>query len=59
MSDYQDTKSKFETYKCKECCGLGTDDDAEPGDIGYDEWPCEACNGTVFAKGIIYRLVEL
>lgn len=35
--------SKLET-QCEKCGGTGWCDDAEPGDIGYSEWPCPVCN---------------
>lgn len=59
MSIYQEVKVKLENYKCLECRGLDIQDDAESGDMGYNEWSCEACNGTGFAKSRVYDLVEV
>jgi DnaJ-class molecular chaperone len=46
MNKYDEAKAKLEKQKCKTCQGLGKCDDAGPGDIGYNEWPCPACKGT-------------
>ena len=41
-------------YKCKKCGGTGKCDDAEPGDISFNEWDCEKCNG----KGYILEIYD-
>jgi hypothetical protein len=39
-------RALISSVKCKICCGTGKIDDAAPGDIGFNEWPCNECNGT-------------
>lgn len=34
------------TETCPECGGIGKLNDAEPGDIGRNEWDCTECSGT-------------
>lgn len=46
MSEFQEMREELEKRKCTECQGLGECDDAEPGDIFFLKWTCEACKGT-------------
>jgi DnaJ-class molecular chaperone len=45
MSEYKDMLESLKAKECSECHGLGMCDDAEPGDIGYNEWVCTFCQG--------------
>ena len=51
-SKYQEELFKVRNYKCPECSGSGKCNDAELGDIEYNEWKCTDCSGTGFAGGI-------
>ena len=46
MNKYQELEKELERLKCKKCHGLGTCDDADFGDIYFNEWTCPDCNGT-------------
>ncbi len=39
-------KESLESLKCDTCCGIGTVDDADIGDISYNEKICPSCKGT-------------
>ena len=43
---YQDELDKLEARKCGICGGTGKLNDAELGDISYNEWGCDDCKGT-------------
>jgi len=43
---YNKEKNKLNSKKCLECMGLGYIDNADIGDISYDEWECPECVGT-------------
>lgn len=43
---YEEVKSLIEKHKCKCCKGFGKVDDAEPGDIWFNEFVCECCEGS-------------
>ena len=51
------TKDRLEQEKCPNCMGLGQQNNAEPGDIGYDTWECKPCKGTGFLNGD-YWMIE-
>ena len=36
----------LEEQRCPQCHGIGKCDDADFGDIFYNEWVCPACGGT-------------
>ena len=46
VSTFLQDKEALENKKCTDCRGLGYKDDAEPGDISYNEWYCKTCNAT-------------
>jgi hypothetical protein len=46
MSEYLRRAALLEEERCPGCYGLGKCNDAEPGDIYYNEWVCPACNGS-------------
>ena len=50
-SFYQQAVEKLERAKCPHCSGLGKVEDADFGDIYYNEWLCKYCNGTGFKNG--------
>lgn len=43
---YRNLKRHVEDMKCPVCYGGGSCNDAEPGDMSFNEWTCTACNGT-------------
>lgn len=45
-STYKELKKKFKKLKCIDCEGSGKQDDADLGDMYYNEWTCETCKGT-------------
>lgn len=45
-SKYFDELEALIKKRCEICHGIGTCNDAEPGDISCNEWPCKKCNGT-------------
>lgn len=49
MNDYFKLKNLILKYKCTECKGLGTINDAEFGDISFNIGTCPKCKG----RGII------
>lgn len=51
MSEYDEEVAKLRARKCVPCDGSGQQNDAEAGDMYYNEWKCPACNGTGLAKG--------
>lgn len=46
MSKFQELKQELEECMCTHCYGTGTINDAEPGDMRFEEWECAACNGS-------------
>lgn len=48
MSLYTEEEKSFQEAKCKTCYGTGKCDDADTGDIAYNEWVCPDCDGTGF-----------
>lgn len=59
QSSYQDLKDQINKLRCSHCHGLGYKDDAEPGDISYNQWCCNSCKGTGFEHGFDYQLQEV
>lgn len=53
---YWDIRNTLTDLVCKTCHGSGKCDDAEPGDIGFNEWQCPDCDGNGFANGFAFRL---
>lgn len=51
MSDFFNNLKRFEEFKCPECRGVGTVNDADLGDIYFKEWACKPCDGTGFVDG--------
>lgn len=51
-------KELIET-RCDTCAGAGTCDDAEPGDIMYNEWVCKSCKGSGFKDSQMQLRVKL
>jgi hypothetical protein len=47
---YEQLATELEARKCPSCGGLGTKDDAEPGDIAFRAWKCLPCKGTGLKK---------
>lgn len=43
---YEKAYEYIQSQRCEECHGTGTCDDAEPGDMGLNEWTCTECGGT-------------
>ena len=41
-------------YKCDKCGGLGKLNDADLGDISFNEWDCANCNG----KGYVIKVYD-
>jgi hypothetical protein len=48
MSKYMDLLEKLKEAKCGQCGGLGEVNDADPGDMYYNEWTCPKCFGSGF-----------
>jgi DnaJ-class molecular chaperone len=48
MNEYQKALEALVSSRCFTCHGIGTCDDAEPGDISFRTWTCQRCNGTGF-----------
>lgn len=46
MSRFQELKQELEECACIDCNGSGTHNDADAGDITYNEWTCTTCNGS-------------
>ena len=46
MSLFSEEEKALEEAKCKTCYGSGKCDDADIGDISYNEWVCPDCKGT-------------
>jgi len=51
MSKYTEERERLCAHRCSDCSGIGKCDDAEPGDIAYNEWECTSCSGTGFKDG--------
>lgn len=45
-SDYQKMMKSILSAKCSTCHGSGSCNDAEPGDMSFNEWTCTDCKGT-------------
>ena len=52
MNRYLKIKDLILKYKCQTCTGLGTINDAEPGDISFNTTTCPACKGTGMTKTV-------
>ena len=52
MSNHEDLSAKLKHMACPECYGRGKLDDADLGDIFFNEWQCPHCEGTGFREGI-------
>lgn len=48
MSKYLDMLDRLKGLCCHECGGLGTINDAEPGDMYFNEYTCSKCMGSGF-----------
>lgn len=46
MSRFREIAQELEECMCTECWGSGTQNDAKPGDIFYNEWECPTCKGS-------------
>jgi DnaJ-class molecular chaperone len=57
-SNYQRLKDELEALKCTKCHGSGKVDDAEPGDISFNEYTCPRCGGTGLKDGVEAKLRE-
>lgn len=55
---YYALKNRIESFRCKTCRGLGTCDDADPGDIMFNTWTCRTCNGSGFDPKAMESLKE-
>lgn len=58
MSEFQRVLDELTDHVCSVCSGTGRVNDAEPGDIAYNEWDCNQCDGSGFEHGEIYDLVN-
>lgn len=52
-SEYLRALEDLEARKCETCGGLGTVDDAEPGDISFRTFQCPDCKGSGFARMVL------
>lgn len=52
MSNYTDLTQQLKNMACPTCFGRGKVDDADIGDIFFNEWKCPDCKGTGFKQGI-------
>ena len=43
--------------RCKHCGGSGERNDAEPGDIGFNTWACEPCDGKGWSAQAVREIV--
>lgn len=50
MNDYLKIRDLIKKYKCGVCCGVGSINDAEPGDITLNTRVCTKCGGTGLLK---------
>lgn len=46
MSEYFKQLEVLKARRCDKCHGTGECDDAEPGDMSFNTWPCPDCGGT-------------
>lgn len=46
MSIYRDLVKELKSARCTSCFGVGSHNDAEPGDIHFNSWKCPDCHGT-------------
>ena len=58
MSEFQRVLDDLTDRVCIACGGLGKQNDAELGDIAYNEWDCDQCDGSGFRDGEVYDLVR-
>lgn len=47
-TDYEKALKELKERKCQECHGSGKQNDADLGDISFNEWICTTCKGTGF-----------
>lgn len=47
-TDYEKALKELKDKKCRECHGSGKQNDADLGDIDFNEWTCPDCLGTGF-----------
>lgn len=59
MSQYFEIKEMIDGMQCPECHGIGKCDDAELGDISFNQWVCKTCQGSGFQVNIQQRLKTL
>ena len=45
-SNFSKLKQEIEALKCQDCGGLGEMDDSDLGDIMFNRWICQRCEGT-------------
>lgn len=58
MSDYEKLLKEVVALACANCKGFGEIDDAEPGDIAFNVYSCQACDRTGFKEGKKCKLFE-
>jgi len=56
MTLWEQLFNLVQQYACGKCHGSGQCDDADLGDITFNQWKCEDCKGTGFANGTVYEL---
>lgn len=49
-SNYAAAQRELDRLRCSNCYGRGLCDDAEPGDMDYETWECDNCDGTGLAS---------
>jgi DnaJ-class molecular chaperone len=49
-SDYEYDLRKMELRRCKQCHGGGRQNDAVPGDISFNSYTCDKCDGTGYVR---------
>jgi len=52
VKTYDELKTELNDIKCQNCGGTGKCNDADFGDISFNEWTCPACGGS----GIIHTV---
>ena len=46
QNEYYRRKAQLKEDRCPVCHGLGTENDADLGDIYYHTWQCSTCKGS-------------